>query len=102
MAKAAVRKKKTIDMERMVELVRKIKEGEQVKKELEAEIKAAKEEIQNTMLEFKLEEMLADVFTVRYQPVTNSRFDTAAFKADNKGVYDKYLVSSTTMKFTIT
>lgn len=101
MTKTAVRKKKKIDMVRMVELVRKVKEGEQIKKDIEAEIKAAKEEIQNTMLEFKLEEMKVDVFTVRYQSVTSNRFDTAAFKADNKGVYDKYLVSSSTMKFTI-
>lgn len=101
MAKKATAKKK-IDMDRMVELVRSIKEHEQVKKQLEAEIKEAQDEIKAVMTEHKLEEMLADVFTVRYKPVTSSRFDSAAFKVGNPDMYKMYQVESTAMKFTIT
>ncbi len=94
--------KKKIDIEHITELVREIKEREQVEKQLEAEIKAAKEEIKQVMTDNKLEELLADVFTIRYKPVVTSRFDTATFKGKNKEIYDMYLVESETMKLTIT
>ncbi len=101
MAKKCTAKKK-IDIARITELARNIKEREQVKKQLETEIKQAQDEIKGVMKENNLEELLADVFTIRYKPVVSNRFDTAAFKAGNKAMYDMYLVASESMKFTIT
>lgn len=94
--------KKKIDINRIVALVRDIKEHEQVKKQLEAEIKEAQDEIKQAMTDNNLEEMCADVFTIRYKPVVSNRFDTAQFKLDNSKLYELYLKESSSMKFTIT
>ncbi|MGN1105670.1 MAG: hypothetical protein ACI4RH_03400 [Huintestinicola sp.] len=95
------KKAKAINMERMVQLVRSIKEHEQIIKQLTAEADEAKDEIKAAMTEFGLEEMLADVFTVRYKKVESERFDTKAFKAGNPDTYKMYLTASSSMKFTI-
>lgn len=101
MAKVKV-SKKTINSNRMLELVRLIKEREREKKKLEAEIETAKDEIKQVMTDSGVEECTVDVFTVRYQLVKSKRFDTTAFKHENEGVYEKYLTESESMKFTIT
>lgn len=98
----AKKKLKAIDPNRMVELVRAIKEREQVKKELENEIKGYQQEIKDTMTAHGLVEMLVDVFTVRYKPVVSSRFDTTKFKGENTALYERYCTESESMKFTIT
>lgn len=69
MSKVTAKVRKPIDTQHITQLVRDIKEREQVKKQLEAEIKAAQEEIKQTMKANALEEMIADVFTIRYKPV---------------------------------
>lgn len=94
--------KKKIDINRIVTLVRDIKEREQVKKQLEAEIKEAQDEIKQAMTDNKLEELLADVFTIRYVSVPSSRFDQKTFKTDNPKLFEMYLRDSETMRFTIT
>ena len=101
MAKVKV-SRKTINSNRMLELVRLIKEREREKKKLEAEIEAAKDEIKQAMTEFEIDTLTVDVFTVRYQPILSKRFDTTRFKRENEGVYEKYLTESESMKFTIT
>lgn len=72
------------------------------KKQLEAEIKAAQEEIKQTMKANALEEMIADVFTIRYKPVVTSRFDTSKFKDKYRELYDSFCTPTESMKFTIT
>lgn len=94
--------KKKIDIDRIVSLVRDIKEREQVKKQLDAEIKEAQDEIKQAMTDNHLEEMCADVFTIRYKSVASKRFDMAQFKLDNGKLYELYLRESSAMKFTIT
>lgn len=95
-------KKKKIDIDHITELVRDIKGLEQTKKQLDDQIEAAKAEIKAVMTVHKLDELIADVFTIRYKPVTTARFDQKEFKANNKDLYEMYLKSSETMKFTIT
>ena len=94
--------KKKLDINRVTTLVRDIKEREQVKKQLEDEIKAAQDEIKQAMTDNHLEELLADVFTIRYVPVSSSRFDQKTFKADNPKLFEMYLKNSESMGFTIT
>lgn len=94
--------KKRLDMDRITALVRDIKEREQVKKQLEDEIKAAQDEIKQAMTDNHLEELFADVFTVRYVPVSSSRFDQKTFKADNPKLFEMYLKNLESMRFTIT
>ena len=102
MAKKKVTTKNKIDINRIVALVRDIKEHEQVKKQLEDEIKEAQEEIKQTMTDNHLEELLADVFTIRYVSVPSSRFDQKKFKEDNPKLFEMYLRDSAAMRFTIT
>ena len=94
--------KKKIDIKHITELIYDIKDRELAKKQLEDEIEEAKNEIKQTMTEFKLDELIADVFTVRYKPVVTTRFDSAALKAKDKRLYDMFLKTSESMKFTIT
>lgn len=101
MTKAVVTRKKKIDVEHLTELIRTIKSIEQTKKELEAQVEAAKTEIKDIMTANKLEEMEIDVFTVRYKPVLTSCFNSTELKKVNPDLYAKYLVESQSMKFTI-
>ena len=101
MAKKIAAKKK-LDIDRITALVRDIKEREQVKRQLEAEIKDAQDEIKQAMTDNHLEELLADVFTIRYVSVPSSRFDQKTFKADNPKLFEMYLRDSAAMRFTIT
>ncbi len=94
--------KKKIDIEHITNLIYDIKDRELAKKQLETEIEQAKDEIKQTMTDFKLDELTADVFTVRYKPVISTRFDSAALKAKNRKLYDMFLKTSESMKFTIT
>jgi hypothetical protein len=50
----------------------------------------------------KLEELLADVFTIRYKHFVSNRFDVDTFKNANKEIYDMYLVEKKSTRFTIT
>lgn len=102
MSKVTAKVRKPIDTQHITQLVRDIKEREQVKKQLEAEIKAAQEEIKQTMKANALEEMIADVFTIRYKPVVTSRFDTGKFKDKYRELYDSFCTPTESMKFTIT
>ncbi len=54
------------------------------------------------MTDNHLEELLADVFTIRYAPVQSSRFDQKTFKADNPKLFEMYLKNSESMRFTVT
>ena len=94
--------KKKIDIKHITELIYDIKDREIAKRQLEDEIEQAKDEIKQTMTDFNLDELTADVFTVRYKPVVSTRFDAAALKAKNKKLYDMFLKTSESMKFTIT
>lgn len=97
-----VKAKKKIDIDRITELVRGIKEREQVVREIDSEIKAYKEEIKQVMTANNLEELLADVFTIRYKPVITNKFDSKKFQGSYKDLYDAFCTPTESMKFTIT
>ncbi len=60
--------------------VRELKELKAMADELAAEITAIEDSIKADMTAQGVEEMIVDVFTVRYKTVTSKRFDTTAFK----------------------
>lgn len=82
--------------------IRQIKELEQQKKQTEETISALKDEIKAYMDKNKTSELAVDVFTVHWSESTSERFDSKAFKKDNEELYEKYLKSSTTKRFSIT
>lgn len=101
MAKKNAKKAAPIDHERMLECVRSIKAMEQAKKELESDIKAYKQEVQGVMTKHGLEEMICDVFTVRFKDVSSERLDSKALKEQCRGIYDRFLKTIVSKRFTI-
>ena len=94
-------KKKKIDHNHMLSLVREIKEKQQVKKQLEEDIEEIKKEIIGVLDENKPEEYQVDVFTVRYKFVTSSGFDSKSFKEQYPELAAKFRQVKGYMKFTI-
>jgi len=86
------------------ELTNKVREFKELQifiQQLQEEAEAIKAEITAEMEARQTEEMLVDVFKVRYTTVTSSRFDTMAFKATHKELYSQYAKPSIGKRFSI-
>lgn len=81
--------------------IRRIKELEAQKKELEAEISGLKDEIRRDMAEKQLEEHRTKNFVIRFKEIISRRFDSKAFKQDNPELYQQYLAVGSSMRLTI-
>lgn len=88
--------------ERMiVNRVRKLKELEAQQKEIEEQIEALKAEIKADMQRKDLEEQRAGDYLVRFTTVISNRFDGKAFKADHAKLYDQYMRTTESRRFSI-
>ena len=88
--------------ERMiVNRVRKLKELEAQQKEIEEQIEALKAEIKADMQRKDLEEQKAGDYMVRFTTVISNRFDGKAFKADHAKLYDQYMRTTESRRFSI-
>ncbi|CUO05428.1 hypothetical protein EAI89_05485 [Eubacterium sp. am_0171] len=88
--------------ERMiVNRVRKLKELEAQQKEIEEQIEALKAEIKADMQRKDLEEQKAGDYMVRFTTVISNRFDGKAFKADHAKLYDQYIRTTESRRFSI-
>ena len=88
--------------ERMiVNRVRKLKELEAQQKEIEEQIEALKAEIKVDMQRKDLEEQKAGDYMVRFTTVISNRFDGKAFKADHAKLYDQYMRTTESRRFSI-
>lgn len=81
--------------------LRELKEMKAMVAELEAEIDTIEDEIKAHMTENETEEMIVDMFKVRYTTVKSSRFDTTAFKKTHADLYKQYTKPTTTKRFSI-
>lgn len=81
--------------------VKKIKALQLKADELNAEIESLKDEVKAEMTAQGVEEMVVDVFKVRYTSVTTNRFDSTAFKKLHEDIYKMFLKATTSMRFTI-
>jgi len=81
--------------------LRELKELKAMAAELEAEIGSLEDEIKNHMTAAGTEEMIVDMFKVRYTTVQSSRFDTSAFKKTHADLYAQYTKQTTTKRFSI-
>lgn len=81
--------------------LRELKEMKAMVAELEAEIDTIEDEIKAHMTENETEEMIVDMFKVRYTTVKSSRFDTTAFKKTHADLYEQYTKPTTTKRFSI-
>ena len=69
-------------------------------REWEAALTAIEEEIKAYMGE--KEELTVEGIQVRWTPYTASRFDTTAFKKEHKSLYEAYLKTATSRRFSVT
>lgn len=85
----------------MLLAVRKIKELEAQKKELEVQIKENTDLCKELMESKLLEEVECGEYTVRWTATAASRFDTTTFKKEHEELYMQYLKPSTSKRFSI-
>lgn len=81
--------------------VRELKELQTMAEELQAEINSIQDAIKAQMSARGVDEMVVDVFKIRWKVVKSSRFDTAAFKATHAELYKQYTKEIETRRFTV-
>lgn len=85
----------------IAEKVRSIRELQALIEEAQAEADSLKDEIKAEMDEQGTDELIVDMFKVRYTTVTSSRFDSAAFKRTHADLYGQYTNQTTSCRFSI-
>lgn len=86
------------------EIATKAKEIKELKimlDELTAEITSLEDELKAEMTATGTEEIITDLFKIRYTTVTSNRFDTKAFKATHSELYQQYTKPTTSKRFSI-
>jgi len=84
----------------MAQIIKEIKEFEEMKKSLMAEIEQLKDECIAWMADQGVDEILADTGKVTYREVISKRFDSTAFKKDFADIYAEYTKQTSNMRFT--
>ncbi len=87
--------------EELIIKVREVKELKLMKDELEDEIKSIEDEIKAEMVLKGTQEMVVDIFEIRYTPVVSNRFDTKAFKEKYQDLYNQFTKVSESKRFSI-
>jgi Cdc6-like AAA superfamily ATPase len=91
-------------MKDMSKVLAELKQYNQMKKELEVEIKKLQDECKEYMTEHELSELFNDDKSIvaRYTEVISNRFDTTAFKKSEwSELYQEYSKKITSMRFTL-
>lgn len=91
-------------MKDMSKVLAELKQYNQMKKELEIEIKKLQDECKEYMTEHELSELFNDDKSIvaRYTEVISNRFDTTAFKKSEwSELYQEYSKKITSMRFTL-
>lgn len=81
--------------------VRELKELKAMAEELAAEITSIEDAIKAEMTAKGTDEMVVDVFKIRWTRVTSSRFDTTAFKKTHADLYAQYTKQTESRRFSI-
>lgn len=81
--------------------VRRMKRLQAKAAELDKEVKAIQDEIKAEMLAQGADELRAGEFKIRYAAVTSNRFDTAEFKKLYSALYNQFVKTTTSRRFTI-
>lgn len=99
-----LRKLRYKTMKDMNKVLAELKQYNQMKKELEAEISKLQDECKEYMAENELSELFNDDKSIvaRYTEVISNRFDTTAFrKSEWSELYQEYTKKVTSMRFTL-
>lgn len=85
----------------LVMKVEKLKELEELLKEVKTEAESVRDEIKQEMLTQDTEELEAGQYIIRWTSVLTNRFDTTAFKKVLPDVYKAYTKQITSKRFSI-
>lgn len=85
----------------MTAKIRELKELKAMADELAKEIAAIEDAIKAEMTERNTEEVLIDVYKVRWTKVISNRFDTTGFKKAMPDLYNQFTKPSETRRFYI-
>jgi len=88
-------------MKQIENRVKKLKALEGQQKELEKQIEEIKTEIKADMERKGLDEQQAGDYTVRFTTVTSNKFDSKSFKAVHSGLYNQFLKTAVSKRFSI-
>lgn len=81
--------------------VRELKELKAMADELAAEIASLEDEIKATMTERGVDELTVDIFKIRWQTITSSRFDSSSFKKAMPELYSQFTKQTTSRRFSV-
>ena len=81
--------------------IRELKELKAMAEEIAAEITSIEDAIKAEMTARDTDEMMIDVFKVRWTKVTSNRFDTTAFKKTHGEPYNQYVKTTESRRFSI-
>lgn len=85
----------------MTAKVRELKELKALADEIAQEIAAIEDMIKAEMTARNTEEMMIDVYKIRWTTVTSTRFDSARFKEAMPDIYSQYTKKSESRRFSI-
>ena len=85
----------------MTSKVKELKELKVMAEELAAEIAAIEDEIKAEMAARGTDELIVDIFKIRWTKVTSNRFDSTAFKKVCPEMYSKFTKQTETRRFSI-
>lgn len=100
------KKKKAIDNEEMLRLIRSYKSNQSAISDLKAQLEEDKEAITAAMKAFGLDEYSVtspegDHYKAAFKEVTSERFDSKAFEKEHPDIYARYIKAGSSMRFTI-
>lgn len=78
-----------------------IQELKRLAEEVSAEMETIIDEIKQVMLERDTDEMVIDIFKVRWTTVTTTRIDSASLKKAMPELYEQYSKTTSSRRFTI-
>ena len=81
--------------------VKKLQEIESQIKALEAEADKVREEIKEDMEAKGVDEIATKNFKIRWKEIVSNRFDSKAFQKEYKDLYNNFVKSSISKRFTI-
>ena len=83
----------------ITELFKQLAEYTRMQEEAAAIVDGLKDQIKDMMTTQRIEELTGNEHKATYKPVTSSRLDGKALKADFPDIYAKYTTSTTSMRF---
>ncbi len=81
--------------------VHELRELKRMADEINAQMEAITDEIKAHMTAENKEEISGTDWKCTWKNVKSTRFDSKTFKAENKALYDRYSVTTTTRRFSI-